>query len=139
MADEKVKREAVWSTGRLVLGIIAIILFVLVAFQSCAAGVANALEESDSISGSSGLFLSIFMLAGGITGIATRNSVKKGGPIATGILFIIGALMGATSWGSDYTDLQIWTVVCLLFAAFYIICAIKTKKSVSVSKKDVTE
>jgi len=73
--------------------------------------------------------LSIFMLVGGITGIATRNSVKKGGPIAAGILFIIGALMGATSWGSDYADLRIWTVVSLLFALFYIVCAIKTKSN----------
>lgn len=137
MSNEKQTNEAVWSTGRLVFGILAIILFVLVAFQSCAAGVSNALEESDSFSGSSGLFLSVFMLAGGITGIATRKSTKKGGPIATGILFIIGALLGATSWNSDYADLQIWTVVCLLFALFYIICAIKTKKAPAKAKSDV--
>ena len=129
MEKELNNNKAVWSTGRLVLGILAIVLFVLVAFQSCAAGVSNSLEESNSFSGSSGLFLSIFMLVGGITGIATRNSVKKGGPLAAGILFIIGALMGATSWGSDYADLRIWTVVSLLFALFYIVCAIKTKSN----------
>ena len=137
--DVKEKSGAVWSTGRLVLGILAIVLFVLVAFQSCAAGVSNALEESDSFSGSSGLFLAVFMLVGGITGVATRKSEKKGGPIASGILFIIGALMGATSWNSDYSDLKVWTVVCLLFAAFYIICAVKTKKGVPISKEDVID
>ena len=128
MANEPLGGSAVWSTGRLVLGIIAIVLFGLISFQSCAAGVANALEESDSFSGSSGLLLAVFMLAGGITGIATRNSMKKAGPAATGILFIVGALLGATSWGSDYADLQIWTIVALIFALFYIICAVRTKK-----------
>lgn len=68
------------------------------------------------------------MLIGGITGIATRNSEKKGGPIAVGIIFIVGALLGATSWNSDYGDLKIWTIVSLLFAVFYILCAIKTKR-----------
>ena len=136
MAKERAKNEAVWSTGRLVFGIFAIILFVLIAFQSCAAGVSNALEESDSFSGSSGLFLAVFMLVGGITGVATRKSEKKGGPVASGILFIIGALLGATSWNSDYSDLKVWTVVCLLFAAFYIICAIKTKKVIPASRDE---
>ena len=59
MEKELNNNKAVWSTGRLVLGILAIVLFVLVAFQSCAAGVSNSLEESNSFSGSSGLFLSI--------------------------------------------------------------------------------
>ena len=127
MSNEK-SEQAVWSTGRLVFGIFAIVLFVLIAFQSCAAGLGNALEENNSMSGSSGLFLSVFMLVGGITGIATRKSLKRGGPIAAGILFIIGALLGATSWNSDYSDLKIWTIISLLFAVFYIVCAIKTKK-----------
>ena len=102
-------KHAFWSVGRLVIGILAIILFAFIAFQSCAAGVANVLEESDSISGTSGLFLSIFMLAGGIVGVATR--------------------MGATSWNSTYGDLQVWVIVSLIFAVFYIICAIMQKKS----------
>ena len=139
MAKDKAKSEAVWSTGRLVFGIFAIVLFVLIAFQSCAAGVSNALEESDSFSGSSGLFLAIFMLVGGITGIATRKSEKKSGPLVTGILFIVGALLGATSWGSDYADLQIWTIVSLIFAAFYIVCAVKTGKKSSSVKEDIAE
>ena len=128
METETKKKEAVWSIGRLVFGILAIVLFVLIALQSCVAGISNALEENDSFSGTSGLFLAVFMLSGGITGIATRNSTKKGGPIAVVIQFVIGALMGATSWNSDYSDLRVWTVVSLIFAVFYLICAIRTKK-----------
>ena len=122
-------KHAFWSVGRLVIGILAIILFAFIAFQSCAAGVANVLEESDSISGTSGLFLSIFMLAGGIVGVATRKSAKVGGCIASGILFAIATIMGATSWNSTYGDLQVWVIVSLIFAVFYIISAIMQKKS----------
>lgn len=122
------ENKAVFSTGRLVLGIIAIILFAFIAFQSCAAGVGNALEENNSISGSSGIFLAIFMLAGGITSIATRKSTKKGGLIACTILYVISALMGATSWNSDYSDLKVWVVVSLLYALFYVVCILKTSK-----------
>ena len=139
MAKDKPKSEAVWSTGRLVFGIFAIVLFVLIAFQSCAAGVSNALEESDSFSGSSGLFLAVFMLVGGITGIATRKSEKKSGPLISGILFIIGALLGATSWSSDYTDLRIWTIVSLIFSVFYIVSAVKTKKNSSAATEQLTD
>lgn len=122
------EKKAVFSTGRLVLGIIALVLCAFIIFQSCAAGAANALEANDSFSGSSGLMLAIFLLAGGIVGIATRKSIKIGGLIACTILFAIGAIMGATSWNSNYSDLRIWTVVCLVYAVFYLICAIKTKK-----------
>ncbi len=122
------EKNAVCSTGRLVLGIIAIILFVLIAFQSCAAGVGNALGDSDSISGSSGFILSIFMLAGGITSVATRKSTGKGGLMACAILFGIAAVMGATSWNSDYSDLKIWVVVSVFYCIFYIVCIKKTGK-----------
>lgn len=120
--------HAFWSVGRLVIGILSIVLFVLIAFQSCAAGVSNILEESDSISGTSGLFLAVFMLVGGIVGVATRKSTKIGGCIASGILFFLATIMGVTSWNSTYSDLQVWVIVSLIFALFYIFCAIKQKK-----------
>lgn len=132
-------KKAVYSTGRLVLGIIAIILFALIALQSCVAGLGNALEESDSISGSSGFVLSVFMLAGGITSVATRKSTGKGGLIACAILFGIAAVMGATSWNSDYSDLKIWGFVSVIYCAFYVVCIRKTGKLSSASEKKQIE
>ena len=41
-------------------------------FQSCAAGVVNALEDNGGISGSVGVIVGILMLAGGIVSIATK-------------------------------------------------------------------
>ena len=49
---EKTKQPL--STFRLVAGIITIVLSVLVTFQSCAAGLSNALEENGESGGSAG-------------------------------------------------------------------------------------
>lgn len=59
---------------KLVSGILSIVLFVFVTFQSCAAGVANTLSENGEVSGTAGVMVAILMLAGGIVSIATRKS-----------------------------------------------------------------
>lgn len=64
-----------------------IVLFIVVAFQSCAAGVVNTIEENGQSSGSAGIIVAVVMLAGGIVSVATRNSERKGGNIAFIILF----------------------------------------------------
>ena len=43
------------KTWKLVSGILSMILFVIVTFQSCAAGVANSLEANGETSGSAGI------------------------------------------------------------------------------------
>ena len=58
---------------KLVSGILSIILFAVVMFQSCAAGVVNALEDNGGISGSVGVIVGILMLAGGICPGKRRN------------------------------------------------------------------
>ncbi|SFG09215.1 hypothetical protein SAMN04487761_1041 [Lachnospiraceae bacterium C7] len=115
------------KTWKLVSGIISIILFVFVAFQSCAAGISNALEENGQVSGSAGIIVSIMLLAGGIVSVATRKSQKKGGNIALVILFGLGALIGVTSAG-DFTDLYVWSVWCLINAVLAVVAIIKNKQ-----------
>lgn len=66
------------KTWKLVSGILSIILFVVVSFQSCAVGIGNTLGETGEVGGSGGIVLSILMLAGGIVSIATRNTKGKG-------------------------------------------------------------
>ena len=46
------------KTAKLVIGIVSIVLFVFIAFQSCAAGMSNALEANGEMSGTAGLLLS---------------------------------------------------------------------------------
>ena len=105
---------------KLVAGILSIVFFVIVAFQSCAAGVANTLSENGEISGSAGFLVAIFLLAGGIVSIVSRKSTGKGGNIALIIMFGLAALVGFANYGS-YSDLAIWSGWCLINAFFAII------------------
>ena len=113
---------------KLVSGILSIILFVVVSFQSCAAGVANALEANGESSGTAGIMVAIFMLAGGIVSIATRKSQGKGGNIALIILFGLAALIGFANYGS-YSDLAIWSGWCLINAVLAVVAMITGKNA----------
>ena len=79
------------KTWKLVSGILSIVLFFMVAFQSCAAGISNTLSESGEVSGSAGIIVAIMLLAGGIVSIATRNGGKV--EHRAYCLFGIGALL----------------------------------------------
>lgn len=94
------------KTWKLVSGIISIVLFAFVMFQSCAAGISNSLAENGESGGSAGLIVAIILLAGGI------------------VLFALGALCGFTMAGS-YADLNVWAAWCLICAVF---AAVSLKK-----------
>lgn len=114
------------KTWKLVSGILSMVLFALVSFQSCAAGVANSLEANGETSGSAGILVAILMLAGGIVSVAIRKSEKKGGNIALIILFGLAALIGFTGFGS-FSDLAIWSGWCLINAVVAVIAIITNK------------
>ena len=78
---------------KLVSGILSIVLTFFVLFQSCAAGLSNALESNGESCGSAGVIVAILLLTGGIVSIATRNG-SKGGNIALIVLFGLAALVG---------------------------------------------
>lgn len=114
------------KNAKLIIGIISIILFVIVSFQSCVAGLGNAIENNGEASGGAGLILAFCMLTAGIIGICTRKST--GGAIVAGCFYAFGGLIGISNYGS-YSDLAIWSVLCFIFAAVFIIGAIATKKN----------
>lgn len=121
------KKTGFWSVGRLVIGIISMVFFIIIVFQSCAAGLSNAIQDSSETSGSLGFFIACFMLAGGIVGVATRNGKSIGGLIASTAVFFIAGLLGIIGWGSSYGDLKVWCIVSFLLALFYGFCAVMTK------------
>ncbi|MBO4911501.1 MAG: hypothetical protein J5504_02155 [Butyrivibrio sp.] len=112
---------------KLVSGILSIVLCLVVMMQSCAAGISNALEDNGEVSGSAGLLVAIFMLAGGIVSIATRKSEKNGGNIALIVLFGLAALVGFANYGS-YSDLAIWSGWCLINAVLAVLVIVMGKK-----------
>ena len=116
------------KTWKLVSGILSIVLFVFVSFQSCAAGLANAISENGESGGSGGIILSVLMLAGGVVSIATRKSNGKGGNIALIVLFGIAAFFGFALAGS-FSDLNIWAGWCLINAILAVVAMIKGKKA----------
>ena len=113
------------KTAKLVIGIISIVLFLFITFQSCAAGLGNAIEGNNESSGSAGFFVAICMLVAGIVGICTRKGF--GGGIASGCFYAVGGLIGITNYGS-YSDLMIWSILSFIFALVYIGGSILTKK-----------
>lgn len=113
------------KTAKLIIGIISIVLFIIIAFQSCAAGLSNALLENGESSGSAGIIVAFFMLISGIVGISTRNS--KGGGITAGVFYALAGIIGLGNYGS-YSDLQIWSILCLIFALIFIIGSARMKK-----------
>lgn len=112
------------KTWKLVSGILSCIFFFLVAMQSCAAGVVDAVEDEGGTSGSSGMLVAMLLLAGGIVSIATRKSEQKGGNIALIIMFGLAAIVGFTGYGI-YKDLIIWSVWCLINAGLAFVALVK--------------
>ena len=116
------------KTWKLVSGILSIVLFIFVSFQSCAAGMSNALEDNGELSGTAGLLVAILLLTGGIVSIVTRKSSGKGGNIALIILYGLGATIGFAGHGS-YSDLVIWAGWCLINAVLALVAIIKNGKA----------
>lgn len=121
------------KTAKLIIGIISIVLFGFILFQSCAAGIGNALADNGEISGSAGLVLAICMLIAGIIGIVTRTGIA-GGFVAGGF-YAIGGVVGIFNYGS-YSDLLIWSILSLVFAAVFIVGSIMTRHQGAETKQD---
>ena len=115
-------------TWKLVAGILSIVLFFVVALQSCAAGVVNAMEANGGSSGSIGVVVALLMLTGGIVSIATRNTIGNGGNVALIILFALAAIIGFAGYG-NYSDLVIWSFWCLPNAILALAAFVKNRTS----------
>ncbi|MDR2571581.1 MAG: DUF4352 domain-containing protein [Oscillospiraceae bacterium] len=115
------------KTAKMIVGIISIVFFMIITFQSCTVGIVNIFEaNTDDSSGAAGFFLAFTMLIGGIVGIATRNS--KGGGITAGIFYLLGSIIGFVSLGT-YGDLAVWSVLALLFSVLFILGSVEMAKS----------
>ena len=111
-------------TAKLVIGIISMVLFGFIVFQSCATGVVNVVEGNNDASGSAGMFLALGMLIAGIVGVATLKS--KVGGMTAGAFYTIAALIGFANLGT-FSDLIVWSTLSLVFGAVFIIGSIRMK------------
>jgi hypothetical protein len=112
--------------AKLIIGIVSIVLFIIIMFQSCATGVANTMQSNaQDTSGSAGALLAFAMLIAGIIGIVTRKS--KAGGITSGVFYVISAIIGFANLGT-YGDLVFWSVLALIFGITFIAGSIKMKQ-----------
>ena len=106
------------KTTRLITNIISIVLFAVIMFQSCAAGVVNSIDNNDSLSGTAGVILAFAMLIAGIVGIAARKNV--GGMLTSGFFYLISSLL-AFAYVGDFSDLAIWAIFSAILFIGYIV------------------
>lgn len=123
------KAKGFWSAGRLVVGIILFVMSMFILFQSCAAGLVNAWEESSDMGGTAGILVVILMISTGVIAICTRNSASKGGPGTCAGLLFLAAVIGFCNAGV-FSDLAVWSVVNIAFGIVFLICTIKTKRRI---------
>lgn len=116
------------KTWKLVSGILSIVLFAFVSFQSCAVGIGNTMTDNGEVGGSAGIIVAILLLTGGIISIATKNSTGKGGNIALIVIFAIGAFLGFALAGG-YSDLKIWAGWCLINVIMAVLSIAKKHKN----------
>ena len=112
---------------RMVLGILTIVISVFVGFQSCAAGIGEAISEADSSSGAGGLFTGFFLLAAGIVAVAARKT--KGGTIAAIILYALAAIFAFSKLCKNLGDLTVWAVLSVIFAVVLVITLFLKEKN----------
>lgn len=108
-----------------VIGIFSILLFIIVEFQSCAAGLSNSLTKSKDAGGSAGLILGIFMLVSGILVLVSKHS--KCIVITSIVLYVLASLVGFANAGT-FKDLSIWAGLNLIFAILLIVHLIRNKE-----------
>ena len=119
-----------------VIGILSIVLFTLVSFQSCAVGLGNAMQNNNEASGSAGFMLALAWL---IAGIILLCSKKHKGMVITSIVFYVFAgIIGIANVGS-FSDLQIWSIVSFIFTGLLIFHLIKNKQLYIKQPKNIAQ
>ena len=126
-SEEKQELTPKWVTAKLILGIISMVLFILVAFQSCAAGLGNALSNNGEASGSFGFLVALNLLITWIIAVAARKSVKKLPWIIAAVLLWLNYFY-AKIFGGSYSDLVVWGFLSFALGVFYLFSAVRSKK-----------
>lgn len=103
-----------FGTCRMTINIISIVLFFIIVFQSCSAGVVNTIAGNSESSGSAGLLLAFCWLIAGIVGLSGRKS--KAAVNVSSAFYLVGGIIGISNVGV-FADLAIWSGLSLAFGS----------------------
>ena len=127
--EREVSKKKDKGTGRLIVGIVSVVLSILVLMQSCTvAGLGAFVGEDAFASGFGGMVIAFFMLIAGIVDMATRKSVGKAGCIVSIVFYALAALVGAVC-AADFPDLGVYAGLCFAFALVDVVILVKRRKS----------
>ena len=120
---------------RLVSGILSMVTFLIITFQSCAVGVVNAVEDNkDDTSGAGGILVAFGLLVAGIVATVLWKNKSKGGDIALIVIYGLTALMGFANQGT-FGDLVVWSswaLICAIMAAIALVLHSRANDDVEV-------
>lgn len=111
-------------TPKLVLGIISLVMFLFVGFQSCSVGLLTTLGKSSDLGAGAGSLLAIILLVCGILGIAGRRN--RSVTLTAGILYIVGGVLAIPN-AQIYKDLIFWGIVSIAFGIVFVISSRRMK------------
>lgn len=99
------------------MGIIFIVLSAMVLFQSCAAGMVNALEGGNGSDGLIGTFTGLLMIIIGIISIVTRKTGNPKIPMALALILLIYGFLIGYVYNGIFKDLKYygWLMVICSF------------------------
>lgn len=117
------------GTGRLIVGIISVVLSVMVLMQSCTVAGLGALVSEDAFtSGFGGMLIAFSMLIAGVVDMATRKSPGKAGSVVSIVFYALAALIGVV-FAADFPDLGMYAGLCLVFGLVDVVILVKRRKS----------
>ena len=101
---------------RLISGILSMVSFLIITFQSCATGVVNVLEDNNhDTSAVAGFFVALGLLVAGTVATILWKNASKGGDISLIVIYGLTALLGFVNLGT-FSDLAIWSSWALFCA-----------------------
>lgn len=125
------------KTARLCIGIISMVLFVLIMFQSCTAGIGGAFSDKES-GAALGSILAWIMLFAGIIAVSTRHSTV--GAYITATFYIIASIISFCTINTLFFGVGIWWgILSLIFTIIFICSGIYTKKKSTTPTDNISE
>lgn len=121
VVNEKVNNAGHSSTGRMIVGIVFIVLSAAALFQSCAAGMVNALGEGSGSDGLIGTFSALLMIIIGIISIATRKTENPKIPLILGIIVLIYGFLIGYMYKGIFKDLKFYGWLMMICSLVYLL------------------